>query len=86
MLCDGPGNRIDVIQNVVIRKPHYRPSVSFQVALSPTIVLNSIVMTGAVNLDDDALLATGEIGKEWSDRMLATKLKPAQFPCSQCAP
>ena len=73
-------------QNFMIPEPQDSETRVHQISSSSLIEVALITMLTAVDFDDQTGLDACEIGDEWSDRMLPTKLVPAQLTGAQSMP
>jgi hypothetical protein len=84
---NGTHHAVDLDEHLVIPEPQYAVSARLQISCSLCIRrdLAIFAMSASINLDDEPMLMTCEVGEVSSDRGLATKVslfqrQPTQMP------
>src|SRR5215469_2400710 len=72
---DPPEHAVGVLEHIVVPEANDPPAVVFEPFSSPVISHSLRRVLSAIELDDERLIPTNEIGDEWPDRDLAAKLE-----------
>jgi hypothetical protein len=79
LLGNGSSNRLSIFQDIIIRKPNNLPALIFEEMLSFKVILLDVIVIGTVELDNNVMRLTCEVGKERADRMLTAELQTANL-------
>jgi hypothetical protein len=73
-------------QQFVVPESRNTPTVPQQVSCPVLVIARLSGVLAAIQLDDDAMLETGKIHMEWSNRMLPPKLASTKAAFAQVPP
>ncbi len=76
-------NRIWVLREFARSHPDHMKPARFKLTIPSSVLLPSAVVVAAVEFDNETGVCAVEIDDEWSDRMLAAELEPAELAVLQ---